>query len=74
MSPAKFVHDLNVPTLYVQTRNDPWTEPSDIQGFYENTPTEKELFWIEGLTHRFQGYQYFGKHPEKMLEWLKKWM
>ena len=74
MSPARFVRDLKVPTLYVQTRNDPWTEPSDIRGFYENTPTEKEFFWIEGLTHRFQGYQYFGEHPEKMLEWLKKWM
>jgi pimeloyl-ACP methyl ester carboxylesterase len=74
MSPACFVRDLKVPTLYVQTRNDPWTELSDIRGFYENTPTEKELFWIEGKTHRFQGYQYFGEHPEKMLEWLKRWM
>ena len=74
MSPAAFVRDLKVPTLYVQTRNDPWTELSDIKGFYENTPTEKQFFWIEGLTHRFQGYQYFGEHPEKMLEWLKKWM
>ena len=74
MSPSKFVRDLKVPTLYVQTRNDPWTEPSDIRGFYENTPTEKEFFWIEGKTHRFQGYQYFGEHPEKMLEWLKRWM
>jgi pimeloyl-ACP methyl ester carboxylesterase len=74
MSPARFVRDLKVPTLFVQTRNDPWTEPSDIQGFYENTPTEKEFFWIEGKTHRFQGYQYFGEHPEKVLEWLKRWM
>jgi uncharacterized protein len=74
MSPAKFVKDLKVPTLYVQTRNDPWTELDDICGFYENTPTEKEFFWIEGMTHRFQGYQYFGEHPEKMLEWLKRWM
>ena len=74
MSPAAFVRDLKVPTLYIQTRNDPWTELSDIKGFYENTPTEKQFFWIEGLTHRFQGYQYFGDHPEKMLEWLKKWM
>lgn len=74
MSPAKFVKDITVPTLYVQTRNDPWTEPSDITGFYENTLAEKELFWLEGLTHRFQGYQYFGEHPEKMLEWLRKWM
>jgi len=74
MSPAKFVRDLKVPTLYVQTRNDPWTELSDIRGFYENTPTEKEFFWIEGKTHRFQGYRYFGEQPEKMLEWLKRWM
>jgi uncharacterized protein len=74
MSPANFVQDLKVPTLYVQTRNDPWTELDDILGFYDNTPTEKSFFWIESLNHRFQGYQYFGEHPKKMLEWLKKWM
>ena len=74
MSPASFVKDIQVPTLYVQTRNDPWTEPSDITGFYENTRSTKEFFWLEGLTHRFQGYQYFGDNPEKMLWWLKKWM
>jgi hypothetical protein len=74
MSPARFVKDITVPTLYVQTRNDPWTEPSDITGFYENTWSEKEFFWLEGLSHRFQGYQYFGDHPEKMIGWLKKWM
>ena len=74
MSPSQFVKDITVPTLYVQTRNDPWTEMSDITGFYEDTRVEREFFWLEGLTHRFQGYQYFGEHPEKMLEWLKKWM
>jgi len=74
MSPARFVKDITVPTLYVQTRNDPWTEMSDITGFFENTRVAKEFFWLEGFTHRFQGYQYFGEHPEKMLEWLKKWM
>jgi alpha-beta hydrolase superfamily lysophospholipase len=74
MSPANFVKDIKVPTLYVQTRNDPWTELSDIMGFYENTRATKEFFWIEGLTHRFQGYQYFGDNPEKMLWWLRKWM
>ncbi|MCW4010495.1 MAG: alpha/beta fold hydrolase [Candidatus Bathyarchaeota archaeon] len=74
MSPAGFVKDIKVPTLYVQTRNDPWTKPSDIRGFYENTKAPKEFFWLEGLTHRFQGYQYFGDKPEEMLSWLKKWM
>jgi len=74
MSPASFVKDIEVPILYVQTRGDPWTELSDITGFYENTRVMKEFFWIEGLTHRFQGYQYFGDNPEKMLEWLRKWL
>jgi len=74
MSPADFVKDIKVPTLYVQTRNDPWTEPSDILGFYENTSAPKELYYLEGLSHRSHGYQYFGEHPEKMLEWLKKYL
>jgi alpha-beta hydrolase superfamily lysophospholipase len=74
MSPASFVKDIKVPTMYVQTRNDPWTELGDIVGFYENTRSTKEFFWIEGLNHRFQGYQYFGDNPEKMLWWLNKWM
>lgn len=74
MSPANFVKDIEMPMLYVQTRNDPWTEPSDIMSFYEKTRVTKEFFWIEGLTHRFQGYQYFGDNPEKMLWWLRKWM
>jgi dienelactone hydrolase len=74
MSPKAYVKDIKVPTLFVQVRNDPWTELSDIEGFYESTPTEKEFFWLEGLTHRFEGYQYFGDNPQKMLDWLKKWM
>ncbi|MDD1770180.1 MAG: alpha/beta fold hydrolase [Methanomassiliicoccales archaeon] len=74
MSPREFVEDIKVPTLYVQTRNDPWTRMSDIEGFYEKTRSTKDFLWLEGLTHRFQGYQYFGDHPEKMLEWLGKWM
>jgi hypothetical protein len=74
MSPRDYVKDIKVPTLYAQVRNDPWTELSDIQGFYEATPTEKEFFWIEGFMHRFEGYQFFGDNPQRMLDWLKKWM
>jgi uncharacterized protein len=74
MSPRDYAKDLKVPTLYVQVRNDPWTELSDIGGFYEATPSEKDFFWLEGFTHRFEGYQYFGDNPKRMLDWLKKWM
>ncbi len=61
--------------MYVQARNDPWTELSDIQGFYERTPDNtKSFFWIENTTHRFESYHYFQDKPEKMLEWVEKWV
>jgi pimeloyl-ACP methyl ester carboxylesterase len=75
MSPREYVRDIKVPTLYVQARNDPWTDLRDIQGFYENTPDNpKEFFWIEGTTHRFESYSYFENQPAKMLEWIGKWV
>jgi len=74
MSPKDYVKDIKVPTLYVQARNDPWTELSDIEGFYKDTAEPKEFYWIEKTKHRFESYSYFQDNPEKMLEWLEKWM
>jgi len=74
MSPKDYVKDIKVPTLYVQARNDPWTELSDIEGFYKDAAEPKEFYWIENTKHRFESYSYFQDRPEKMLEWLEKWM
>jgi uncharacterized protein len=75
MSPREYVRDIHVPTLYVQARNDPWTDLRDIQSFYDNTPDNpREFFWIEGTTHRFESYSYFENQPAKMLEWVGKWV
>ena len=74
LSPRNYVKDLRVPTLYVQAQNDPWTELSDIQGFYENTHAPKEFYWIKNTKRRFETYSYFQDKPEKMLEWLERWM
>lgn len=75
MSPGEYVKGLRVPTMYVQARNDPWTELSDIQGFYEKTPDNpREFLWIEDTKHRFESYTYFEDKPEIMLEWIKRWV
>lgn len=75
MSPKEYVKDIKVPTMYVQAKNDPWTELSDIQGFYEGTPDNpKDFFWIEDTAHRFESYRYFEDKPEKMLDWVRKWV
>jgi alpha-beta hydrolase superfamily lysophospholipase len=68
MSPLPFVPDVEVPTLYVQARQDPWTELGDIESFYEATPDPKELWYIEGQMRRFEAYNYVGDHPERLLD------
>jgi uncharacterized protein len=40
---------------------------------YDAIPvTEKSLFWIEGTERRFDGYNFFGVHPEIPIEWFGK--
>lgn len=74
MSPRDYTKDLKVPVLYVQARNDPWTDLNDILSFYNNTPESKEFYWIGNTKHRFESYSYFQDNPGKMLYWLNKWM
>ena len=74
MSPRDYTKDLKVPVLYVQARNDPWTDLNDILSFYNNTPESKEFYWIGNTKHRFESYGYFQDNPGKMLYWLNKWM
>jgi alpha-beta hydrolase superfamily lysophospholipase len=72
MSPRPFVKDIAVPVLYVQGKYDNWTDVSDIQTFYDKTHGTKELLWLEEKMSRPESYNYFGKHPEKMIAFLQK--
>jgi pimeloyl-ACP methyl ester carboxylesterase len=72
MTPAKFAPQIEVPTLYIQAQKDPWTELSDIRGFYEATPGVKELWLIPGNMRRFEAYNYVGQHPERILAFVEK--
>jgi len=74
MTPEEYVDDIPVPVFYMQVENDDWTDINQVKSFYEKSPEPKELFLIPGKLERFDGYNYFGKHPEKMLEFLSKYM
>jgi len=75
MSPHLFAADVKVPTFIVQVREDLWTTPEDGERTYELLGTnDKEMFWIEGTTRRFDGYNYFGQNPERMIAWFDKHM
>jgi hypothetical protein len=74
MSPMDYAKHITLPSLYVQTIHDPWTDLTDILSMYEATPGTKEFFWIEQIKNRMESYCYFQDRPEKMLDWLAKWL
>jgi pimeloyl-ACP methyl ester carboxylesterase len=70
MSAREYAKDIKVPVLFVQAIHDPWCRLTDILSMFEAVPGEKEFFWIERTSHRFESYSYFQDKPEKMLGWL----
>lgn len=75
MSPHNYAMNVKVPTFIIQVRDDVWTVPDDVQKTFDLIPhDEKKLFWIEGTTARFDGYNYFGEHPEQMTDWYNQYM
>lgn len=75
LSPAPFASNVKLPTLVVQVRQDAMTHPNDVQEIYDKLSSKKkELLQIEGTTRRFNGYNFFGENPERMLSWFKEHM
>ena len=77
MTPQLFAHAVKMPVLMVQVKDDAWTKnPEDAQKTFDLLGSDdKELFWIEGTTRRFKdGYNHFGRHPEKVLGFFDKYM
>jgi hypothetical protein len=77
MTPQLFAASIKMPVLMWQVRKDAWSKnPEDGQKTFGMLGTkEKELIGIEDTTHRFRdGYNYFGRYPEKVLGFLDKYM
>jgi hypothetical protein len=69
--PMDYAKAVTIPVLVAQVKNDFLTKPSNVQEIYDNISSkDKKLFWIEGTDQRFEGYNYFGKNPQVILEWL----
>ncbi len=64
-----------VPTLSYQVHDDVLNTPDDMQTMFDNIPVaDKRFFWIEGTTRRWDGYLYFQRHPEQILDWFASHM
>ncbi|PSJ81163.1 alpha/beta hydrolase [Neisseria iguanae] len=77
MTPHLWAHAVTMPTLVVQVHDDAWTRnPEDGQKTFDLLGSkEKELLWIRDTPYRFKdGYNYFGRHPEKILAFINRYM
>ncbi|WOE33952.1 alpha/beta hydrolase [Acinetobacter baumannii] len=75
-TPLPYAHAVKVPTMMAQLRRDFLIHAEkDGQEIFDALGTsEKELIWIEESNQRFYAYNHFGAHPEKLLEWLSKYL
>ena len=77
MSGRLWAPNVKLPVLMWQLRDDAViNNPSDAEGtFAALGSTDKELYWIENTTKRFEdGYNWFGRTPQKVLSFLAKYM
>ncbi len=75
LSPREAARDVRLPSFIYQVRDDLVSKPIDVQTIFDNLAAEqKDLFWIEGTTRRWDGYGYFSRDPSKMLAWLDRYM
>ncbi len=69
--PMAYAKAVKLPTLIAQVRADFLTKPSNVQEIFDTISSkDKTLFWIEGTDKRFEGYNYFGRNPKLVLDWL----
>ncbi len=72
MTPLPYLKDVKAPIFYIQAPADRWTTVADTQSFFDGTPGEKEIWWIEGITRRFDTYNYMGEHPERIIAFANR--
>lgn len=76
MTPQLFASKITMPNLTIQVLHDSWTKnPEDAQKTFDMLATkDKEMIWVDS-TRRFKdGYNYFGRSPEKVLAFFDRHM
>lgn len=69
--PSSWAPSVTIPTLTYGVHDDSITRPSDLEEAYEAIGAkEKSMFWIRDTPRRWDGYKYFQRHPERILEWF----
>ena len=70
-SPIHWAPSVTLPTLTYGVRDDHLVEPWDLESMYDAVSSQdKEMFWIEDTRARWDGYAWFQRHPDRVLEFF----
>jgi pimeloyl-ACP methyl ester carboxylesterase len=62
---------VTMPTLTYGVHDDHLTRPSDLEEAFAAIGAEqKDMFWIDDTPRRWDGYTFFQRHPERILDWF----
>ncbi|KMW59065.1 hypothetical protein AIOL_004046 [Candidatus Rhodobacter oscarellae] len=65
---------VNVPTLVIQNKNDPWTRLEMVHRYHDALTVEKELKLLDVEKSRFAAYEWVGKNPAEVQAWFDRFM
>lgn len=75
LSPIPSASDVEAPTFLYHLRDDSMLDSSVVQTIYDAIRTpEKKLHWIDGTTRRWDGYTFFAREPDMILDWCARYM
>ena len=69
-----YVKDIQVPTLVIQNRNDPWTSIELVKAYYEALQVDKKMLWLDLSKQRAAAYDWIGKNSKDILEFYKNYL
>jgi len=66
------VSKVEVPTLLVQNKNDPFPDMANVEAYYDRLPAAKEMLWLDLEPKRAAAYAYLTEHPQFMVDFFAR--
>lgn len=66
--------NIEIPTLVMQNRNDPWTDLDFVNAFFDQLCGRKEMRWLELSKDRAAAYDYLGTNPESFTQFFDQYL
>ena len=68
------VKHITVPTLVMQSKNDPWTDLDFVQTYHDELQVDKEMLWLDLSEDRAAAYDCLGTNPDTLADFFERYL